>query len=389
MNAAIPSFSRARRTWLWDFGNGVPTEGGLIAAAALFSSHTTNRHNYISPGSVIGTIAPQIVGQAVGGAGSACELMISLRKGLKLRRLQLNRKQAIARAFKVKNDVDTEISAYEKENLGTNGQVETESARQLELRLLRNIETHSLFELKNALATNNRQRYSEAIEDSVSLTRNTIGGIGNSINVYAIGHNNKRLNGRGAILNLIAASMITARPLITNFALFRAEAQNNSDFDKRFGILPGKYDKLEAEADFKKDLRDLQKIAGNDRRLAFYSAQAAHFAMLDDFDKANHDTTKQKLLRRFRESLYGPTKIAQSTCGIVVGLRSQKNTTLDNRVEAGANITYMSGQAFNLLELSRERIVDERHHAKLKGSANCRNNSLKNNCRRSNLCINP
>jgi hypothetical protein len=53
---------------------------------------------------------------------------------------------------------------------------------------------------------------------------------------------------------------------------------------------------------------------------------------------------------------------------IVVGFRKQNNVTADNRLEATANMTYTSGQVFNILELVRERVVDEAAHSKLKSA---------------------
>jgi hypothetical protein len=58
--------------------------------------------------------------------------------------------------------------------------------------------------------------------------------------------------------------------------------------------------------------------------------------------------------------------MAQATIGIVIGFRRQNNATSDNRLAAGANLTYCSGQVFNILELVRERVIDEKSHFELK-----------------------
>jgi len=58
--------------------------------------------------------------------------------------------------------------------------------------------------------------------------------------------------------------------------------------------------------------------------------------------------------------------MAQATIGIVVGFRRQNNATSDNRLAAGANLTYGSGQVFNILELVRERVIDEKSHSEQK-----------------------
>jgi hypothetical protein len=96
-----PMFGREKRTWLWDFSHAIPTEGGLIAAMAVFYVHANNKtkiveglsthgpiHNKVSVaneapgGAVARTLIPQIAGQVFGGTGSLFEL------GLRFNRLR-------------------------------------------------------------------------------------------------------------------------------------------------------------------------------------------------------------------------------------------------------------------------------------------------------------
>ncbi len=80
------------------------------------------------------------------------------------------------------------------------------------------------------------------------------------------------------------------------------------------------------------------------------------------FVAADRKKGKQLILRRFKDTLYGPTKLSQAIIGINVSLRTRPNTTSDNQLSAAANLTYCSGQVFNITELLRERLVDEVRH---------------------------
>jgi hypothetical protein len=79
-------------------------------------------------------------------------------------------------------------------------------------------------------------------------------------------------------------------------------------------------------------------------------------ADLKEFERRK---AKQTAIRRYRETIYGPTKMAQSIIGLVVNFRRGSNSTSDNRLTADANLTYTSGQGLDITELTRERFADE------------------------------
>ncbi|MGH9549156.1 MAG: hypothetical protein ACRD3W_07275, partial [Terriglobales bacterium] len=225
LEAANPSFSRARRTWLWDMGNALPTEGGLIAATALFYAHSNDQvvldkftgrekrvHNHIPGCKIAGTIDPQIVGQGIGGAGALFELGVDLSRWHRVRRHKLNGRAVTKRVVALKNEIDAMQSQFNAAaSKSPNAQ-----AYQAEGRVLRDIRDKSLCEFVRLESAGTQLSVGRVIEDGVSFARNSVGLVGNSINVAAVLANNKRLNGEGTILNLIAASMITTRPLMSN-----------------------------------------------------------------------------------------------------------------------------------------------------------------------------
>jgi hypothetical protein len=389
LEAANPSFKRARRTWLWDIGNALPTEGGLIAATALYSAHcndktvsdvqVTNKDgqasiavlrkrvpNHIPVSEVAGTIEPQIAGQVIGGAGSFYELSADYSRSRNLHKHQLNRGAVTRRVLAMINEIDARQAQFDLQ-AAANTSAKTYMA---EGKVLRDIRNKSLCEFSRLEAAAAKISVGQLIEDAVSATRNTVGGVGNSINVGAILENNKRLNGKADILNLIAASMITMRPFLSNAGNAIATKCSDHTVKKNFPDLNTKqeieysYDTAQLRAQCQEGSISVQMA----KRLSLYARQNEKFADEEDLAQKESQKNKQVIVRRFRESIYAPTKMAQSILGIVINFRRGNNATADNRLAAAANLTYTSGQVFNIFELVRERVVDEGRHSRLEAT---------------------
>jgi len=365
---ADPNFNRSRRTWLWDFGNAIPTEAGLITATANFYSHYAYRQgNHLPNSQAAAAIDPQVAGQVVGGLGSYFELMSALHHSIQTHKKGLDFKVASKRVLILKNEIDVLQAEYD--SLTISG---TQSRAYLaEAAILKDIRDNSLNEFIRLQKSSAFISSGQVTEDAISALRNTIGCTGNSINVAADLKGNKRLNGQADILNLIAASMITTRPLITNMAALLATHHRQNKVVKTIHLLDG--DRLQSQTnDFDKDFKTLSDTtsatAGDaqlGQRMALYKLQLE--TETEQKSLADYEQSKLKLsaARRFRETIYGPTKLSQSVLGIVVGLRSQNNATKDYQLAASGNVTYTSGQIFNIFELVRERIVDEDSHSRL------------------------
>jgi hypothetical protein len=379
LEVANPNFWRMRRTWLYDTSNALATEGGLIAATALFYDHAEDRfgvqhsisvsngkfgiserrqdhHDHVSGRAVAGELYPQIIGQAIGGSGSYFELATDYGRFIRLRREHLDRHAVTERQFdldKQANDLLHEMS------LLLNGRPEEMSA---EIKLLKDIKKECLREfvrLEGRAANMSAGRW---IEDGISATRNTVGLIGNSINVNGVLRNSRIINGDGSILNLVSASLITIRPFLSNTGSYLANRENNRLTRRYF---PELY-RDTTSPDLDGDLRRLYAEADGDEylasRKAIYQEQLSRIR--DDREIANDEKKRrdQTAARRYRESLYGPAKQAQSIMSIESSFRRGDNSTIIDRISAAGNTTYMTGQAFNIMELMRERVVDERAH---------------------------
>ncbi|HEY9759251.1 MAG TPA: hypothetical protein V6C97_29095 [Oculatellaceae cyanobacterium] len=382
LEAGNPSFWRMRRTWLWDTSNALATEGGLVTATALFYDHDEDRygmkrsikvdrgrveissseehyHNRVSGSSIAGDLYPQIVGQAIGGAGSLFELGTDCARTIRLRKRNLNRHAVTTRMCeldKQANDLLRQITlaANSDQNAG------------IEVQLLKDIKQECLREFVRLEGQAGNILVGRWIEDGMSVTRNTVGLIGNSINANGVLRNSRIINGDGTILNLISASLITIRPFISNGGSYLANRENKKHTRRYF---PEVYQNT-TTPDLDSEFQRLKGEDTNDDSLKFrkmlYKEQLAKID--DDRDLANEQKTRlrQRAARRYRESFYGPTKQAQSILGLVASFGCGTNTTAMNRISAAGNTTYMTGQAFNIMELMRERVVDENGHSQLK-----------------------
>jgi hypothetical protein len=391
LEAATINFKRLRRTWLWDFGNAIPTEAGLISATALYYSRAHDKlqksvqtktvsgkiiyslqekkvENYAPASDKANTIIPQIAGQVVGGSGSFYELTADFARSRKLKAHRLDRKAITRRVIALEKDIDKLQSQYDK-FLSSASDHPDLTAYQAEAKLLKDTTQRSLARFISLEARASGISLGQLIEDSVSLTRNTIGTVGNSINVAATFETggNKRFNGNGDILNLIAASLITTRPFMSNIGAYLSKKENRAREKRDFPLLDQSA-KLRLNSDF-----DQLRLASQTTtvtpqmasRLALYEEEKKTYAEEDSLSSYEQDKSKQIMIRRFRESLYGPAKMTQSIMGCVVSFRNLDNANAEYRLNADANAIYTSGQTFNISELVRERIVDEKEHSAL------------------------
>ena len=389
LEAATIDFKRLRRTWLWDFGNAIPTEAGLIGATALYYSRAHDKlqrsiqtktvsgrilyslqtkkvENYAPAADRANTITPQIAGQVIGGSGSLYELSADWRKSRKLKAHRLDRKAITSRVLALEKEIDKQQLGLDKLLPDNPGDPDL-SVYKAEAQVLRNMTQRSIARFISLEARASGIALGQIIEDTVSLTRNTVGTIGNAINVAATFDGDKRFNGNGDILNVIAASMLTTRPFMSNIGAYLSKRSNKAQESRDFPLLDQSA-KLRLQSDF-----DQLQLAGQispltppmASRLALYEDERKTCAEEDSLSSYEQEKSKQIKIRRFRESLYGPTKMAQSIMGCVINFRNLDNANSDYRLNAAANATYSSGQMFNISELVRERIGDEKEHSAL------------------------
>lgn len=357
LRAAMIDSKRLRRTWLWDFGNGSATEGGLIAATCLFWNHDQDKlvvrqvpdaqlkyvHNRVDGKAVAATIYPQIAGQGIGAAGALYELVHDLKNKHRLFKDGYDTKNAIKKMVALNVEFDevlrNDLNMPESEGLF--------------LKRLRDLALDEFIRLEGRAGD---MAVANCIEDGVSFSRNTIGLVGNVLNAVGNIKYDKHINANGNVLNAISASMITIRPFVTNGAAI-LQKRHSAQLAKRY--FPQYQRRSDQIDDLEQALADLRASHLADAKMAVYERQMAFLREQSALCQWETRTSDHQSIRRYRESLYGPSKLAQSILGLDIGFRKLHNETSDNRLAAVGNTIYCAGQAGNLIELARERIADE------------------------------
>lgn len=381
--AAVPDRHRRRRAWIWDTSNAVATEVGLVGATALFFSHSNDQtsestavkrtnmglvvqterrkvRNHVPADKVAATIIPQIAGQGVGGLGALNELIQDVRRDRKLYRRGVGRKTLTKNILLNLSEIEHLQKEYDLriEEIQSNEPADLIAVYRSESRLLRALVRHTVDEFERVAKRSAQLRNGNYIEDSLGFARNTVGIVGNALNVASVYRNNKRLNGQGAILNMVSGSILTIRPFLSSIGTAVASKpwlrKNLNEAPPELMTIKEQSDLLEsmtvgADALAEPILKDRTQI---------FRMELAQQKEDNSLAQAESKLLAQSVERRYRESIYGPTKIVQSGLTEVIGFRKQNNTTADNRLGATANLTYCSGQVFNILELVRERLMD-------------------------------
>ncbi|HEY9715689.1 MAG TPA: hypothetical protein V6C72_19600, partial [Chroococcales cyanobacterium] len=203
LEAVQPSFARGRRQWIYDIGNAVPTEAGLIAAVVVFYHNSNDKMvttfktkkdehgrleigpeasrkgNHLRGSEVAAVIIPQIAGQAVGVVGGSIELVCDAFRRHNLRRRRLDRKAVTARIGALKNEIDLLLTEY-LSRVATSPMPES---YRTEARLLQDIRDRALVQFADFEWRGAAQSAVRTSENTVGLMRNVVGSIGNSINV--------------------------------------------------------------------------------------------------------------------------------------------------------------------------------------------------------------
>jgi hypothetical protein len=323
--------------------------------------------NHIPGWQIAETIYPQIAGQGIGLLGVTFELGAEFKHTLDLHKQHLSGHAAAKRVLALKHEIDRLRTQFDRQAAESDNPAsyKTESA------VFEQIEDRALYHFTELEAQATRNSTGRYIEVGVSIARNTVGAVGNALNCAGLCHEDRNLNGHGSILNVISASILTMRPMISNFGITVAKKYSEHRNHTNFPDLqePG------SVTEFATSIQQLRAASQSSpegssihNRLALYDEQTKQFAEDESIVTQTEQWAKFTPVRRYREMIYGPTKLAQSIMSVQVNLGKEHSATHDNRMGAAGNLTYTCGQAFNILELSRERIVDEANHKKDKAA---------------------
>jgi hypothetical protein len=198
--------------------------------------------------------------------------------------------------------------------------------------------------------------------DTIDLTRNTVGAIGNQMSLHATYIHNNGWNGTGNLLSLLSAIGITTRPWIS-LAGSQWDAQHAFAHVTR--ELPPVNPELARSPEIvQRDEDQLKRLLSPNSEMQARSESLSveghlldqQTALAEMEQQSFHSGRAEALLRH---SMYGPTKMANSTIAVIADYSNIKDRTKTNRWQAAGNLTYTCGQGLNLIEMIRNRVTDE------------------------------
>ena len=386
---SIGTISKRRRQFLWSIGNSMPTEAGLIDAMQLFFSHSDylnefyrNKQdelqvrgvpNQVSGNANAGQLYPQIIGQEINGAGDAFELTKIQLMRARCIRTNIDPKRALLRAKKLLSRMDNALQA----RCACVNRLDAGSAEyQAEGAVLLDLRTMLLKHFRNAYIDARKEYAWQNSLETIGVARNAIGALGNQISVHAGYSHNSRLNGLGNLLSELAAIGIIMRPWVSlelsKLDGYFARKQLNR-------LLPDDLIGWTVDTDLVRLRQLLQQnkstVMGN--RLDSINVEAQLItADLQDFEQQQSLDKARARMELLRNTVYGPTKMSNSLLGMIVGYDTHLNATEKNRLSASGSLTYVVGQGANLMEMWRERVVDELEEHKLEKQGKTREQIL-------------
>lgn len=363
----IFTINKTRRQFLWGIINSGATGAGLIDGTQLFFS----TDHYVSGGRNAGQLYPQILGQEINAGGNCFELFNHLR--IRLWAHKYGPDHSLHEASLLINRIDKNL-AYRQSLLHTLPDSDPiNSSLDAESKVLQDLRDILLTEYRRVyLKTRKTYTWANCME-LTDLTRNIVGAVGNQISVKAGYTHNLHLNGNGNILSEISAIGITTRPIISLLATTATEYFAKNKLNKYLpGSSAGTTDHLE------EDIKTLNSLTSKVPKLSLNNRSVFARARILNIESdlvpqqqllAKRETTeftKRIKLQMARNLTYGPTKMANSTLGIIAGYDPHLNIYDRNRLMGTGSLIYTTGQAFNFSELWREYLLNERQNYKQK-----------------------
>jgi hypothetical protein len=376
----VADFAKGRRQWSYNFGNAVCTEGGLIAATALFADHMHNHYavrfqtttkngvqllkaHYvrippaIDPNSVNATVTPQIVGQGISIVGGCYELMATLGVVMHRKQLGMSPREVDSAVLDHLGSIDRKLK------LAVLNYSQSESSAN-ELRVLEQLRNRVLSDYVTARLVEKRWSSWNNCQNVTGVIRNSIGAVGNGLNELGRHDFKRRLNGDGSILNFISASIILVRPYFCEVWGLYKERNLEHKLSHSMGN-----EEAVGDGSFEDDITRLTLSTNRLDRSDYLNKRLQIYATLSNdrntiFEGQEKRTTVLSRRSMLRGSLYAPTKQTQSMINLVTQFRPRNDTAENNRFGFAANLTYASGQMYNISELSRQRVFDEVAHSR-------------------------
>ena len=190
-------------------------------------------------------------------------------------------------------------------------------AYSIESAVMKDVRNSQLIEFKRVYVNARREFAWQNTMDGLGLVRNVVGAIGNQLSVPAGYRGNNHLNGIGNLLSEIAADIITTHPWIS-LAVSKLNARLAENQIKR--ELPNSPTIELVQQSLSDHLHRLNELKNSSNNLTVLNAQRDLLScQLDLAAREGADIKNRIKLQLLRNSVYGPTKAANSLLGIIDG----------------------------------------------------------------------
>lgn len=334
-----------------------------------YKSRATNRAKLESG------LYPQLIGQIIGATGSGVELGINMYHGYQARKAGFSPKEGKAKALAFKSEIEAlfrerrlavESAGYSREDRAIADAEEV---------VLRDLTEMGLDEYVNFHVGARRFRSFQDTLYVMDVAKNTLGAVGNLVNIAGFHENKPHYSGPGGLLTALSGLFIIATPLVS-----RATGRIVGNMHKRSlkSISEGleKRDVAKLEHDRQHLVKLLESRPGftgpescSAQTLAILSSYERQAELKrHQFDLATREIrsgTRAATENVLVGTMVGGTKITLGVGVAIAGFRYARNNHRGNSVAQPGTIAYAAGSFLTVEENLRLRILDEIQRAKL------------------------
>lgn len=334
-----------------------------------YKSRPTNRAKLESG------LYPQMIGQIIGATGSGVELGINMYHGYQARKAGFSPKEGKAKALSLRNEIEALFAERKKAVLFANLSKEDLAIADAEEVVLRDLTEMGLDEYVNFHVGARRFRTFQDTLYIMDVAKNTLGAVGNLVNIVGFHENKPHYSGPGGLLTALSGLFIIGTPLVS-----RAAGKIVGDINRR---------SLKSVSDGQ-ETRDIEKLEHHREHLVKLleskpgftgpqSCSAQTLAILSSYEKQTalkrnqFDLATREIRSGTRAAtenvlvgtMVGGSKISLGVGVAIAGFRYARNNHRGNSVAQPGTIAYAAGSFLTVEENLRMRILDEIQRAKL------------------------
>ncbi len=316
-------------------------------------------------------LVPQIVGQTIGAAGSGLELGINVYHEYKARKAGYGPKPSIARVLSLRKEIEDLFAQRRAASLAANLSGADREIAEAEEAVLKDITSMGLAEYVQFHVGAKRFR---AFQDSLyvlDIAKNTVGAVGNLMNLKGLHERRPHYAGPGGVLTLTSGMLIIGTPILSRLYGKAVARMHEKSLAKVLdGIEKRDLHKLNADRN-----KLLQLVAARTDKGAIspQSCSAQTLALLSTYEQQSSLKQCQLELasREIRDgtraatenitvgTAVGGTKVTLGICSMISGFRYAQQGHKGNTIFQAGTIAYASGSFLTVGDNIRLRIKDE------------------------------